>query len=155
MLDIVSMLFTLLRTYIPAEIRWSYVLDLYDMFAWNICMSVLLYCVFFALWCAISNCCCGPCRATRTYSASASRQHDKHKQALAVKTKGYVSKWLKSSKEAAIQEAVLHRCAEGLCARFAHILHLKAGYWNHGGCMLWQALCASDTRFSDCKSRCP
>ena len=53
MLDIVSMLFTLLRTYIPAEIRWSYFLDLYDMFAWNICMSVLLYCVFFALWCAI------------------------------------------------------------------------------------------------------
>ena len=55
MLDIVSMLFTLLRTYIPAEIRWSYFLDLYDMFAWNICMSVLLYCVFFALWCAMSG----------------------------------------------------------------------------------------------------
>ncbi|KAK9842566.1 hypothetical protein WJX81_006375 [Elliptochloris bilobata] len=50
MLDIVSMLFTLLRTYIPAEIRWSYFMDLYDMFSWNICMCTLLYCVFFALW---------------------------------------------------------------------------------------------------------
>ena len=51
MLDIVSMLFTLLRTYIPAELRWSLAMDLYDMYAWNVCMVVLLYCVFFALRC--------------------------------------------------------------------------------------------------------
>ena len=51
MLDIVSMLFTLLRTYIPSEIRWSFIMDLYDMFAWNICMCTLVYCIFFALWC--------------------------------------------------------------------------------------------------------
>ena len=50
MLDIVSMLFTLLRTYIPSEIRWSFIMDLYDMFAWNICMCTLVYCIFFALW---------------------------------------------------------------------------------------------------------
>lgn len=49
MLDIVSMLFTLLRAYVPAEIRWSYIMDLYDMFSWNICMCTILYCVFFSL----------------------------------------------------------------------------------------------------------
>ena len=60
MLDIVSMLFTLIRTYIPSEIRWSYLMDLYDMFAWNICISTLLYCVFFALWCDDAPACCSP-----------------------------------------------------------------------------------------------
>lgn len=58
MLDIVSMLFTLIRTYIPSELRWSYLMDLYDMFAWNICVSTLLYCIFFALWCAWLVVCC-------------------------------------------------------------------------------------------------
>ena len=52
MLDIVSMLFTLLRAYVPAEFRWSFLMDLYDMFAWNITMCTILYCVFFALACA-------------------------------------------------------------------------------------------------------
>ncbi len=52
MLDIVSMLFTLLRAYVPAEFRWSYLMDLYDMFSWNITMCTILYCVFFALACA-------------------------------------------------------------------------------------------------------
>ncbi|BDA46212.1 probable Tic20 family protein Ycf60 at C-terminar half [Coccomyxa sp. Obi] len=49
MLDIVSMLFTLLRAYVPAEVRWSFILDIYDMFSWNICMCTILYCVFFSL----------------------------------------------------------------------------------------------------------
>ncbi len=52
MLDIVSMLFTLLRAYVPAEVRWSFILDIYDMFSWNICMCTILYCVFFSLACA-------------------------------------------------------------------------------------------------------
>lgn len=59
MLDIVSMLFTLLRAYVPAEFRWSYLMDLYDMFAWNITMCTILYCVFFALACAPSPLCPG------------------------------------------------------------------------------------------------
>ena len=42
MLDIVSMLFTLLRAYVPAEFRWSYLMDIYDMFAWNV--TSLLHC---------------------------------------------------------------------------------------------------------------
>lgn len=49
MLDIVSMLFTLLRAYVPAEFRWSLLMDFYDMFSWNICMCTIAYCVFFAL----------------------------------------------------------------------------------------------------------
>lgn len=49
MLDIVSMLFTLLRAYVPAEFRWSLLMDFYDMFSWNICMCTIVYCVFFAL----------------------------------------------------------------------------------------------------------
>ena len=53
MLDIVSMLFTLLRAYVPAEFRWSYLMDIYDMFAWNVTMATILYCVFFALACVV------------------------------------------------------------------------------------------------------
>ncbi len=68
MLDIVSMLFTLIRTYIPSEIRWSYLMDLYDMFAWNICISTLLYCVFFALWCDHAPACCSPACACEPFS---------------------------------------------------------------------------------------
>ena len=49
MLDIVSMLFTLLRAYVPAEFRWSLLMDFYDIFAWNICMCIIAYCVFFSL----------------------------------------------------------------------------------------------------------
>ena len=48
-LDIVTMLFTLVRQYFPAEIRWSYIMDLYDMFAYSVCICTILYCVFFAL----------------------------------------------------------------------------------------------------------
>ena len=58
MLDIVSMLFTLLRAYVPAEVRWSFILDIYDMFSWNICMCTILYCVFFSLACAPLLCPC-------------------------------------------------------------------------------------------------
>ncbi len=49
MLDIVSMLFTLLRAYVPAEFRWSLLMDFYDIFSWNVCMCTIAYCVFFAL----------------------------------------------------------------------------------------------------------
>ena len=50
MLDIVVMLFTIVRTYFPAEVRWSVVLDIFDMFSWNICMGTIIYCVFWTLW---------------------------------------------------------------------------------------------------------
>ncbi|KAK9818263.1 hypothetical protein WJX72_009724 [[Myrmecia] bisecta] len=49
MLDIVVMLFNILRQYFPSELRWSLVMSLFDMFSWSICMSIILYCVFFAL----------------------------------------------------------------------------------------------------------
>eukprot|EP00884_Botryococcus_braunii_P021354 jgi/Botrbrau1/7902/Bobra.9_2s0075.1 len=49
-LDISAMLFHLLRTYFPAEFRWSWVLDVWDMASWSICMCTILYCVIFALW---------------------------------------------------------------------------------------------------------
>ena len=48
-LDIVTMLFTLVRQYFPAEIRWSPVLGVYDMFAYNVCICTIVYCIFFAL----------------------------------------------------------------------------------------------------------
>jgi len=49
MLDIAVMLFTILHTYFPAEMRWSWVLPLFDMCSWMVCMTTILYCVFFSL----------------------------------------------------------------------------------------------------------
>eukprot|EP00210_Caulerpa_lentillifera_P005587 g5344.t1 len=49
MLDIGVMLFTILHTYFPAEIRWSWLLTCFDMLSWVCCMSTILYCVFFTL----------------------------------------------------------------------------------------------------------
>lgn len=50
MLDIVVMLFSILRAYMPAEFRWSAILVTFDMYSWNICMGTILYCVFWTLW---------------------------------------------------------------------------------------------------------
>ena len=50
MLDIVVMLFSIIRAYFPAEFRWSAVLVTFDMFSWNICMGTIIYCVFWTLW---------------------------------------------------------------------------------------------------------
>ena len=50
MLDIVVMLFSIVRAYFPAELRWSAVLVTFDMFSWNICMGTIVYCVFWTLW---------------------------------------------------------------------------------------------------------
>jgi len=48
-LDIVTMLFTLVRQYFPAEIRWSPLMNWYDMFAFNACMCTIVYCIVCAL----------------------------------------------------------------------------------------------------------
>ncbi|KAL3137280.1 Protein TIC 20-II, chloroplastic [Trebouxia sp. C0010 RCD-2024] len=50
MLDIVAMLFSIVRAYFPAEVRWSAILPVFDMFSWNICMGTIIYCVFWTLW---------------------------------------------------------------------------------------------------------
>eukprot|EP00210_Caulerpa_lentillifera_P009215 g8785.t1 len=49
MLDIAVMLFTILHTYFPAEVRWSWLLTSFDMLSWICCMSTVLYSVFFTL----------------------------------------------------------------------------------------------------------
>ena len=49
MLDIITMVFNLLRSYFPAEFRWSILMDIYDMFAFNACMCTIVYCMFYAL----------------------------------------------------------------------------------------------------------
>ncbi len=48
-LDIVTMLFTLVRQYFPAEIRWSPLMNWYDMFAFNACICTIVYCIVCAL----------------------------------------------------------------------------------------------------------
>ncbi|KAL0044418.1 hypothetical protein WJX82_005391 [Trebouxia sp. C0006] len=50
MLDIVVMLFSIVRAYFPAEFRWSAILVTFDMFSWNISMGTIIYCVFWTLW---------------------------------------------------------------------------------------------------------
>ena len=49
MLDIVVMLFNILRAYFPAEIRWSVLMVLFDKFSFLCCMATILYGVFFTL----------------------------------------------------------------------------------------------------------
>lgn len=48
-LDIVTMLFTLVRTYFPGEIRWSPIMNWFDMYAYNMCMCTIIYCIACAL----------------------------------------------------------------------------------------------------------
>ena len=49
MLDIVVMLFNILRAYFPAEIRWSVIMNLFDKVAFLCCMATILYGVWFTL----------------------------------------------------------------------------------------------------------
>ena len=49
MVDIITMLFTLVRNYFPAEIRWSPLQDVFDIFTFSMIMFTILYCMFFAL----------------------------------------------------------------------------------------------------------
>lgn len=51
MLDIVVMLFHILRAYLPAEIKWSLLGNYFDMFGWTCCMGTVLYCVFWTVRC--------------------------------------------------------------------------------------------------------
>ncbi len=49
MLDIVCMLFHIIRAYFPAEVRWSMLLPMFDNFAFISCMTTVLYCIWFTL----------------------------------------------------------------------------------------------------------
>lgn len=49
MIDIVIMLVNIIRMYMPAEIRWSVVMILFDRFAYVTCIAAILYCVYFTL----------------------------------------------------------------------------------------------------------
>ncbi|GAB4820803.1 hypothetical protein N2152v2_007849 [Parachlorella kessleri] len=49
MLDIVVMLFHILKSYMPAELKWSVVSRYVDMFAWTCCVGTVAYCVFWTL----------------------------------------------------------------------------------------------------------
>ena len=49
MLDIVTMLFHILRAYLPSELKWSAISHYFDMFSWTACMSIAVYCVFWTL----------------------------------------------------------------------------------------------------------
>ena len=53
MVDIITMLFTLVRNYFPAEIRWSPLQDVFDIFTFSMVMFTILYCMFFALRCGL------------------------------------------------------------------------------------------------------
>ena len=48
-LDIVVMLFTLVRTYFPPDFMWSPLLGWFDAFAYSFCVCPILYCIFWAL----------------------------------------------------------------------------------------------------------
>ena len=49
MLDIVVMLFHIVRAYLPAELKWSAIAKFVDMFAWTCCMGTVVYAVFWTL----------------------------------------------------------------------------------------------------------
>jgi hypothetical protein len=49
MLDIVVMLFHILRAYLPSELKWSLVGQYFDMFGWTCCMGTVLYAVFWTV----------------------------------------------------------------------------------------------------------
>lgn len=49
MLDIVVMLFHIVRAYMPAELKWSVIANFVDMFAWTCCMGTVVYVVFWTL----------------------------------------------------------------------------------------------------------
>lgn len=49
MLDIVVMLFHIVRSYLPAEVKWSVLSRYIDMFSWVCCLGTVIYCVFWTL----------------------------------------------------------------------------------------------------------
>ncbi|KAL4457610.1 hypothetical protein ABPG75_012475 [Micractinium tetrahymenae] len=49
MLDIVVMLFHILRAYLPSEIKWSLLGHYFDMFGWTCCMGTVVYAVFWTV----------------------------------------------------------------------------------------------------------
>jgi hypothetical protein len=51
MLDIVVMLFHILRAYLPSELKWSIIGQYADMFGFTCCMATILYAVFWTVRC--------------------------------------------------------------------------------------------------------
>jgi uncharacterized membrane protein len=49
MIDIVVMLFTIIRSYFPSELRWTAVLTVFDNFSYMFCMVPVLYCIYYSL----------------------------------------------------------------------------------------------------------
>ncbi|KAI3436597.1 hypothetical protein D9Q98_006014 [Chlorella vulgaris] len=49
MLDIVVMLFHILRAYLPSELKWSIIGQYADMFGFTCCMATILYAVFWTV----------------------------------------------------------------------------------------------------------
>jgi hypothetical protein len=49
MLDIVGMIFQILRGYFPESILMSPVLDFYDTISYTLCLFPVLYCIYYAL----------------------------------------------------------------------------------------------------------
>ena len=49
MLDIVGMIFQILRGYFPQSILMSPVVDFYDTLAYSLCIFPVLYCIYYAL----------------------------------------------------------------------------------------------------------
>jgi hypothetical protein len=49
MLDIISMIFTLVRGYLPPAAMWSPLVQVYDTFSYTICLMPVLYCIVYAL----------------------------------------------------------------------------------------------------------
>ena len=73
MVDIITMLFTLVRNYFPAEVRWSPLQDVFDIFTFSMVMFTILYCQFFALRYAAGLCSGSfvPCCAVHLSQATA------------------------------------------------------------------------------------
>lgn len=49
MLDIISMIFSLLRGYLPPAVMWSPWVQAFDTFSYTICLMPVLYCIIYAL----------------------------------------------------------------------------------------------------------
>lgn len=49
MLDIISMIFTLVRGYLPPAVMWSPLVGFYDTFSYTVCLFPVLYCIVYAL----------------------------------------------------------------------------------------------------------
>ena len=56
MLDIVGMIFQILRGYFPESVLMSPLVDFYDTFAYTLCIFPVLYCIYYALTYVVWGC---------------------------------------------------------------------------------------------------